>query len=144
MCCYAAVAGWCIKYLFDTAQNSAQIISGTAAQEHFDSFANSPLPVLFQFVSLAIAAIIVTKGAVVGIARANQISIPTLFVILLLELERTLIHEGASDGMSFIFTANPAQFADVNLWLEALTQSAWSTGAGCGLIPTYGAYCSKK
>jgi NSS family neurotransmitter:Na+ symporter len=34
--------------------------------------------------------------------------------------------------------------AEPSLWLEALTQNAWDTGAAWGLILTYGAYMRKK
>ena len=144
MCYYAVVAGWCIKYLLDTVGNSNQVSSGVAAQQHFVSFANSPLPILFQVIALAIAAVVVVKGVVSGIERANKFIIPLLFIILLLAVGRALTLDGASEGLSFIFTVNPSHFLNVNLWLEALTQSAWSTGAGWGLILTYGVYVKKS
>ena len=144
MCYYAVVAGWCLKYLVDTLTSRQPTSGGLAAQEHFVAFANSPLPILFQFIALAIAAIIVIKGVVGGIERANKIIIPVLFIILMIAVGRALTLDGAREGLSFIFAIQPAQFADVNMWLEALTQSAWSTGAGWGLILTYGVYVKKS
>ncbi|MBN2342146.1 MAG: sodium-dependent transporter [Deltaproteobacteria bacterium] len=144
MCYYAVVAGWCIKYLFDALLNEQQILHGSAAQQHFISFANSPLPMLFQALALGAAAIVVAQGVVGGIERANKFIIPALFLLLIGATIRSLTLRNASAGLTFIFSIHPEQFADVNLWLEALTQSAWSTGAGWGLILTYGVYVKKS
>ena len=47
---------------------------------------------------------------------------------------------GASDGLAFLFTPDFSQLGDVRIWLEALTQNAWDTGAGWGLILSYAVY----
>ena len=47
-------------------------------------------------------------------------------------------------GLDFLFSPNLAKLADYKVWLNALSQSAWSTGAGWGLILTYAVYSHKK
>jgi NSS family neurotransmitter:Na+ symporter len=46
--------------------------------------------------------------------------------------------------MNFLFDFKLSQLADHKIWLNALTQSAWSTGAGWGLLLTYSVYAAKR
>jgi NSS family neurotransmitter:Na+ symporter len=51
---------------------------------------------------------------------------------------------GASRGLAFLFTPHLSELKDYNVWLQALTQNAWDTGAGWGLITTYAVYMRKQ
>ena len=42
--------------------------------------------------------------------------------------------------MAYLFTPDWSTLTEPRIWLEALTQNAWDTGAAWGLILTYGAY----
>ncbi len=141
---YAVVAGWCLKYMTASITGELNGLAGGPAQDAFISFANSSWPVLFQFLALALAALVVLRGVVGGIEKANRIIIPTLFVLLLVALVRTLTLPGASEGMKFIFSVDWSSLKEARVWLEGLSQSAWSTGAGWGLILTYGVYMPRK
>ena len=101
-------------------------------------------PVGFHIVSVLIATIIVSRGVVGGIERANKMLIPMLFILLLVAVGRAVTLEGAGAGLSFLFRADLAPLANYRTWLEALTQSAWSTGAGWGLILTYAIYVDRN
>ena len=70
--------------------------------------------------------------------------IPALLLIVLISLGRTLTLDGASEGIRFLFTPDWSTLAHPRIWLEALTQNAWDTGAGWGLILTYGAYMKSR
>jgi NSS family neurotransmitter:Na+ symporter len=47
---------------------------------------------------------------------------------------------GAERGLEFMFRPDWTALARPSVWLEALTQNAWDTGAGWGLILTYAIY----
>ena len=47
-------------------------------------------------------------------------------------------------GLEFIFNPNWSDLLNYEIWLQGLTQSAWSTGAGWGLMVTYAVYSAKK
>ena len=51
---------------------------------------------------------------------------------------------GASEGMGFIFDVRWSLLGDARIWLEGLSQSAWSTGAGWGMMLTYGVYVRRE
>jgi NSS family neurotransmitter:Na+ symporter len=43
-------------------------------------------------------------------------------------------------GLQYLFFIDTAHFANPKIWIEALSQSAWSTGAGWGLMMTISSY----
>jgi len=138
---YAVVTGWCLKYFLAT---SFQGLIQKDSTEFWNSFTSSWEPVLFHFAALGIGAFIIYAGVVKGIERANKILIPSLFILLIIACIRSLTLPSASQGLNFLFSPNLASLTDYKLWLNALTQSAWSTGAGWGLILTYAVYSHKK
>lgn len=139
---YSVVAGWCVYYFIQMMANPlpTSLETSTALWESFQS---SGLPIGFHGLAMAMGALIVWKG-VKSIEKANMVLIPALFAIVVIALIRTLTLDGAGDGISFLFTPDWATLKNPRVWLEALTQNAWDTGAGWGLILTYGAYMHAK
>jgi len=138
---YTVVTGWCIKYLFATV---FQGLIKREPNEFWAGFTSSWEPVLFHFFALFVGCAIIYFGVVKGIERANKILIPSLFFLLLIAVVRSLTLPGAIQGLNFLFTPNLSQLGNLKIWLHALTQAAWSTGAGWGLMLTYGVYSRKK
>ncbi len=138
---YSVVTGWCIKYFFAT---SLQGLIKKESSEFWRSFTSSWEPVLFHFFAIGIGAFIIYRGVVKGIERVNKILIPSLFVLLIVAGIRAITLPGAFHGLDFLFSPNLSKLADYKVWLNALTQSAWSNGAGWGLILTYAVYIHKK
>ncbi len=141
---YAVVTGWCLHFLIAAASGGLRGMAGDAAEASFVAFANSPQPVIFQFAAIALAGVVVIRGVVAGIERVNKILIPTLFVLLVVAAVRAVTLPGAAEGLRFIFVPEWSALGDANTWLEALSQSAWSTGAGWGLMLTYGVYVRSR
>ena len=138
---YSVVTGWCIKYFLATC---FQDLIKKDPLEFWRSFTSSWEPVLFHFAALGIGAFIIYSGVVKGIERANKILIPSLFILLVIACVRALTLPSAFQGLNFLFSPNLARLADYEVWLNALSQSAWSTGAGWGLMLTYAVYSHKK
>ncbi len=139
---YAVVTGWCLYYagrlLVEPLPTSTEI-----AQQFWDGFQASLWPVVFQALALGLAIAVIWTG-VRAIERANRVLIPALLAILLVALGRALTLEGALEGVRYLFTPQWSDLARPRLWLEALTQNAWDTGAGWGLILTYAAYMRRE
>ncbi len=138
---YSVVMGWCVKY-FVASVFSGESLSDT--QVFWESFTSSSEPVLFHFFAIMTGALVVFKGVVGGIEKANKILIPLLLCLLLLAAGRALTLDGALAGLNYLFEPNLDQLLNYRTWLEALSQSAWSTGAGWGLILTYAVYMQKR
>jgi len=138
---YSVITGWCFRYLaaalagFDIAGTDGE---GALAAWH--AFSGSWQPAFFHLLALSAAVLVVLGGVVRGIERASRLLIPTLFILLVLGAVRTLSLPGAGEGVAFLFRLHPPDFLEHRLWIDALTQSAWSTGAGWGLLLTYAVY----
>ena len=138
---YTVVTGWCLKYFLATV---SQGLIKSDSQKFWQSFTSSWEPVIFHFAAIAIGCAIIYAGVVKGIERANKILIPALFTILIIGCVRAITLPGAFHGLNFLFSPNLSKLADLKLWLNALSQSAWSTGAGWGLMLTYAIYSHKR
>jgi len=65
---------------------------------------------------------------------------PLLVVLVLILAVRALFLPGASDGLAYLFGVDWGELGKARIWLEALSQNAWDTGAGWGLVLCYAAY----
>jgi len=138
---YSVVTGWALKYL--TAALTGSLI-GADHQLYWTAFTDSGYqPVLFHLITLGIAGVIIYQGIVNGIERANRILLPSLLVLLIIGAVRSLTLPNAAEGLNYFFGFQQASLGDYKMWLEALSQSAWSTGAGWGLVLTYAVYMRK-
>jgi neurotransmitter:Na+ symporter, NSS family len=135
---YSVVAGWCLFYFL-------RMLSGPmpagleGARQVWDGFQSGAFPLLFHAAAMGAGALVVGRG-VRAIERVNVVLIPMLFGIVLVSVVRALTLDGALDGVRLLFTPHWPDLARPRIWLEALTQNAWDTGAGWGLILTYAAY----
>ena len=138
---YSVVTGWCIKYFLAS-------VFGTILQQDSIAYWNTFLgsqyqPLLFHFCAMLIGSFIVYKG-ISGIEKANKFLIPSLFLLIIIAVVRSLTLPGAVEGLNYLFTPSLEKLLNYRVWLEALTQSAWSTGAGWGLILTYAIYSKRN
>jgi NSS family neurotransmitter:Na+ symporter len=138
---YTVVTGWCIKYFFATC---FQGLIQKKPLGYWENFTSSWEPVIFHFAAIVIGCSIIYFGVAKGIERANKILIPSLFVLLLIAVGRSISLPGAAQGLNFLFSPNLSQLGNIEVWLNALSQAAWSTGAGWGLMLTYGVYSRKR
>ena len=139
---YSVVTGWMLKY-FVTALGGGLGAADPAA--YWDAYSTSVWqPVLFHVAAVSGGGLVVARGVTGGIERANRILIPLLFVLLLFAVARAVTLPGAGEGLAWLFTPDLGALANYRTWLEALTQSAWSTGAGWGLILCYAVYVRER
>ncbi len=147
---YSVVTGWFLRYFFFFIFHGNQPIDTESAWNTFISSNSYSLstfwdaPFFYQFISLLLTALVVYFGISKGIEKANRVLIPSLFVLLLIAAANVVFLPGFGKGMNFLFDFKLSQLGDHKVWLNALTQSAWSTGAGWGLLLTYSVYASRK
>ncbi len=139
---YSVVGGWCVFYL---AQSTFQPLpeSTETAQRVWNDFQGSSWPLVTHAIAMGFGAAAVWRG-VRSIERVNRVLIPCLLLIVIIALVRALTLDGAAEGLRFLFTPQWSLLGKPELWLEALTQNAWDTGAGWGLILTYAAYMQRR
>ena len=139
---YTVVTGWCLKYFFATLGSG--LVDGDP-EAYWQSFTTDSFqPVLFHLLAITAGCLIVQRGVVNGLERANRLLVPLLFVLLMVAATRGVMLPGAVKGLHFLFVPVWSDLLEYRVWLEALSQSAWSVGAAWGLIMTYGAYLRKR
>jgi neurotransmitter:Na+ symporter, NSS family len=139
---YSVVAGWCIYYFSQMVVNPLPVTTA-ASTAIWNDFQDGFGPVIFHLLAMGVGGLVVLRG-IRSIERVNKVLIPSLFAIVVISVGRTLTLDGSGEGIAFLFTPDWATLSHPQIWLEALTQNAWDTGAGWGLILTYGAYMQAK
>jgi len=142
MCYYSVVMGWCVRYFIASFENIfADGTSLTTGITFWENFLHSKYqPLLLHLVSMALGSYIIFHGVIAGIERTNRILIPSLFLLIIFAIIRALTLPGATAGLNYFFNPNWTYLLNYKIWLNGLSQSAWSTGAGWGLILTYATY----
>jgi NSS family neurotransmitter:Na+ symporter len=133
---YSVVMGWTIRFFVGTLTGE---VPGVTPSAFWDGFHSTPGAVLTHVVAMGLGVYVVSRG-VRGIETAAKVLIPSLVVLMLVLTVRAVTLPGASAGLAFLFRPEWSALADYRIWLQALTQNAWDTGAGWGLVVTYAVY----
>lgn len=143
---YAVIVGWCVYYFLLSLKGTftSNGLTPGEAKQLFLSFAGTPVTIFYQAIPLLICGGIIYNGGVKGIERLNEVLIPALFVLLVIAAIRACTLPGAGEGIRYLFVPRWEYLTSYKTWIEALAQSAWSTGAGFGLFLTYAVYVGKK
>lgn len=139
---YSVVAGWALFYLVESITSS---LPGSMQQANmvWEGFQSSLWPSVFHALMMGFGGFVVVRG-ISSIERINKILIPSLLLVVIISLVRAVTLSGSMQGLEYLFTPDWPTLAQPRLWLEALTQNAWDTGAAWGLILTYGAYMRSR
>lgn len=136
---YSVTMAWTLRYFVYGL--TGVLKPGLDTQALWDSFIASPgQGIFFHFISVFMAGYVVFKGVEGGIEKVSKFMIPLLFLFLIIGMVRALTLPNAVAGLHYLFNPDFSQLANAKVWLEAFTQSAWSTGAGWGFMITYAVY----
>ena len=142
---YAVVSGWTIKY-FQLGISGALNGEGVDTTEVWNAFLQSSGQVIFfQFLVIILTLAAILKGAK-AIEKVNIYLMVSLFALLFLTLFLSLwmdLSDGSLDGALFMFTVDFEMLKEPEVWINGLSQSAWSCSAGMGMCITYAVYMSK-
>lgn len=154
---YAVVTGWALRYLGLASQNLLAFITGgntikdqiaadpVFLQNFWQSIAyGSGWTVILYILAVIAGIVLLMKGIQNGLEKANKILIPSLFGLLIIITVIALNMSNGYKGLEYMFSIDVSHFSNPTIWIEALSQSAWSTGAGWGLIMTISSYSRKK
>ena len=137
---YSVVGGWCVKYLFDSlcgelVTNDPKVLQATFGALVGDGLTNS----LWHFSFLTLTCGVVALGVVNGIERLSKYLLPTLFILMIVIMIRSLSLPGAMEGVKFLFDFSFDKLTWMSV-LNAMGFTFFSLSLGCGIMVTYGAY----
>lgn len=139
---YSVVTGWCLRYFFSAA--SGDLFNTSDHLVFWNEFSSGTGPLIYHFIAMFLVAFVVLRGVTKGIEKVTKLLVPSLLIILLILFVRAVTLPGAFDGIKYFFTPDFEVILNYKVWLNALTQNAWDTGAGWGLIMTYAIYMRKR
>lgn len=142
---YGVVGGWTLAYIVKSfSQSVLEFQSPKDAGEFFGQFIANPTEVIiYQALFMGLCMSIVIKGVHGGIEKACNILMPTLFVILLLLMVRSLTLPGAMAGVQFYLNPDFSKITP-SVILVAMGQAFFSLSLGMGAMLTYGSYLPEK
>jgi NSS family neurotransmitter:Na+ symporter len=154
---YSVVTGWGLQYLGFSLANLWQDMTGGTSlatrvasepdflTSYWQGISNAnPLTVVLHATVVLAGALVLSRGIRRGLEAANRVLIPGLFVLLLIIMVISLRMENGVTGLEYLFSIDTSHFGAPKIWLEALSQSAWSTGAGWGLMMTISSYSRER
>lgn len=133
---YSVVTGWTLRYAVAAALGE---IPGPSPVRFWQSYSSGWGPVVTHAVAMLLGGLVVARG-IGAIERTSKVMMPTLIILVAVLTVRALTLPGAGAGLDYMFSVNTADLLKADTWLQALTQNAWDTGAGWGLILVYAAY----
>ena len=137
---YSVVGGWSFDYLIRSFAGSFRGLGLEEAKAVFNSMGSSPVEsVSCMLVFLGLTAMIVGAGVDKGIGRFSKISIPVLFLMVVLIAVESLRLPGAEKGVEYLVKPDFSKI-DGPAVAAALGQSFFSLSLGVGTILTYSSY----
>ena len=141
---YSVVGGWSIDYLIRSLGGSFSGRSIAEAREVFSAMSASSVEnVSCMLVFLGLTAIIVVAGVDKGIGRFSKVSIPVLFLMMVVIAVVSLSLPGAGRGVEYLVKPDFSKL-DGPAIAAALGQSFFSLSLGVGTILTYSSYMKEE
>ncbi|MEX1998090.1 MAG: sodium-dependent transporter [Gemmatimonadales bacterium] len=136
MCYYSVVAGWTLRYVLAAVTGE---VPGAEPGALWSNYTTSWWPSVTHALAIGLGVFVVARG-VRAIESVARILMPALLLLVVILTVRAVTLPGASDGLAYLFGIDWHRLDEATIWLNALTQNAWDTGAGWGLVLVYAAY----
>lgn len=136
MAFYCVVTGWIIYYF-------VKFLTGQTASFGFASMiANPVINVVFLFVTVAVAFLILSRDIQKGLERITKYMMSALLVLMLVLAVHSALLDGAADGLAFYLTPD---FSKINgsVIVGAMNQAFFTLSLGIGAMAIFGSYIGK-
>jgi len=138
---YIVITSWVIFFVFASFQG---LYFGRNTEAYFASFLGSKWIFIVHFAAVFITSGILAMGVQKGIERACKIMIPTLFVLLIAVVARSVTLPGAARGIEFYMRPRWAGLLSAETWVAALGQVFFTLSLGMGAMLIYGSYLKDR
>lgn len=137
------MGGWSIDYLFKACTLSFRSSSIDSIGSMFTDFSSSVWgPILCHTIFLGLTCLIVVGGVKGGIEKFAKISMPILFLLIVLIMIYSLSLPGSEKGVEYMLKPDFSKL-DGKTIASAMGQSFFSLSLGVGTILTYASYIKK-
>jgi NSS family neurotransmitter:Na+ symporter len=141
---FSVVGGWIISYLARSFTGSLSNLTQEEYGEFFNTIISNPYEtVIAQLLFMVFTIWVVQGGVSKGIEKANKYMMPSLFILFIILLIRSLTLDGAMEGVKFFLKPDFSALTGETILL-ALGQSFFALSVGVSVMVTYASYLSKK
>ncbi|ACL70836.1 sodium-dependent transporter [Halothermothrix orenii] len=137
---YIIVVGWILKYFVLALTNS---FVGMDIANYFGQFAGNSASILWHALAVILTLAIVKLGVQKGIEKTNKFMMPTLFILLIILMIRSLTLGGAMEGVKFMLVPDWSKLLQPVTWVMALGQAFFTVSLGGAAMLVYGSYLRK-
>lgn len=140
---YNIIGGWSIYYFIQTISGKLTGLDAAQVEAVFGNFvSNSPQVALFTIIFLAVNTIVIIKGITEGIEKVSSIVMPSLFVLLIILVIRSVTLPGAKEGIIWYLKPDFSKVTG-STFVAAVGQAFFTLSLGSGAMATYASYLSK-
>ena len=137
---YSVVGGWSVEYLFKALAFDFTKAHPETVQGFFTRFISTTwVPILVHTVFMALVAGVVLAGVKKGIEQFTKVTMPVLFVLIVIIAVYSVTLPGAGKGVSYLVKPDFSKI-DANAVAAAMGQAFFSLSLGVGTILTYASY----
>lgn len=144
---YTTVAGWMMRYFFDTAGGALSGLDAADISVHFDSvLADAPMMLLFVAIVIAAAVAVCSIGLKNGLERVTKVMMVALLIIMVILAMNSFFMESGEAGLAFYLKPNFDEIAKVgigNVVVSAMNQAFFTLSLGMGGMAIFGSYIGK-
>ncbi|MBQ5527717.1 neurotransmitter:Na+ symporter, NSS family [Bacteroidales bacterium WCE2008] len=140
---YSVVGGWSVEYLFKSLAFEFTNTPADNVPRLFGTFITSSWEPLFMLgLFLMMVAGIVLAGVKSGIERFSKITMPVLFLLIVVMLVYSVTLPGSSEGVAYLLKPDFSKLS-ASAVAAAMGQAFFSLSLGVGTILTYSSYVRK-
>jgi len=141
---YSVVGGWSIEYLFKSVVSNFSALSLSELSTNFTTFSSSVwAPIICHTIFLGLSAVIIVSGVTKGIERFTKLTIPVLFVVMILIMVYSISLPGSMAGVNYLIKPDFSKLTASGI-SSALGQSFYSLSLGVGTVLTYASYMKNE
>ncbi len=144
---YTNVVGWVLYFALSEVLSGVGVSLNAAAILPPEGGVNAHsilLQVLCTGLVIASCAFVLARGLRAGIERASTVIMPTLFVILLVLIVRSLTLPGADEGVRWFIGKFAWHDLSPTVMVAAMGQAVFSLSLGGTFMVTYGSYLPER
>jgi NSS family neurotransmitter:Na+ symporter len=141
---YSVIGGWSVEYFWQSCRQTFVTMSPDGTGALFNDYVTSPWrPVWTHLFFLLVSAGVVAGGVKSGIEKFSKITLPVLFVLIVVIIVYSVTLPGSAAGVRYLIHPDWSELTP-RTFAYAMGQSFYSLSLGMGAIITYGSYVKKQ